>query len=325
MRLTITALGLALLGFLVGCAREPEAVFVDLARVPSETHLPAIPQVTRAPKPTLGATTGTIPAVPPQDLLLGANERRLQSVMDEIAKNRRDTEAAVRKRLERAYLADVQRARTARRDELGPQHTALLDKVYAELRQVFEKHASRRFLPQVELAMRVGWPDPDPKSTRTAPPRVIELREALAEIDADYRRERDEMLAKAYAIIDTQLSALESEMARLEAEAIERASHEAIARARASEVEALEKAPMRKNAKLPALSQESVTTQAPDPPIEAPKLETPDFRDVDRQLLQSELRIFLAHRGYRRAARPSEGRDATQEFIEWRKPFHAGR
>lgn len=325
MRPVLTALGLALFGILAGCAREPEAVFIDLSRVPLPARRPTLPDVPQAPEPAVGSTTATLPAIPSQELLLGANEKRLQAVLDEIARNRRDTEAAVRKRLERAYLADVQRARTARRQELEPKHEALLDEVYAGLRAVFERYANQRYLPQVELALRVGWPDPDPESTRTAPARVVELRKRLAELDGEYRRERDARFAAAYEVIDAELSGLLTEMARLEAEALDRATREAAARARATEVEALAKSPMRKNVRLPALPKVTVTTRAPDPPIEAPRLATPDFGDVDQRLLESELRIFLAHRGYRRAGRPHGVRDATQEFIEWRKPFHAGR
>lgn len=321
----LTAIGLALAGLLAGCAREPEAVFVDLSRVPLPERRPALPEVPKAPRPKVGSVTATIPAIPSQELLLGANEKRLQAVLDEVARNRRNTEAAVRKRLERAYLADVQRARAARRQELEPKHEALLDEVYAGLREVFESYANRRFRPQVELALRAGWPDPDPESVRKAPEPVVELRKQLAELDAGYRRERDARLAAAYEIIDTELSSLAAEMARLESEALDRATREAVARARTTEVEALAKSPMRKNVLLPALPEETVTTRAPDPPIEAPKLVTPDFRDVDRALLESELRIFLAHRGYRFAPKGARARDATQEFIEWRKPFQSGR
>jgi hypothetical protein len=319
------ALSLALLGAIAGCSREPEAVHIDLSRIAAERSFPAPEAKPLTPPRPMPAARRSVAPVPPQELLLGASEERLQAVLDAIAENRRATEATIRRRLERVYLADVARLRDQRRRALEPAHQALLDDAYLRLREVFERHAESRFRPQVELALRVGWPDPDPDSRQPTAPRVAELRRVLKEIDRDYRLERDALLAATLAVIDGELGALQAGMARLEAEALDRAGREAQERARAGEIGALAQAPVPAGLRLPALPEVTTRVPAQGQPIGPPRIEAPDLAATDRAMLEAELRIFLAHMGYRLASGPDAGRDATQEFIRWRTEFQPGR
>ncbi|MBV6459084.1 MAG: hypothetical protein HONBIEJF_02224 [Fimbriimonadaceae bacterium] len=319
---------------LCGCSKPNPVVYVDLSKIP----ISAPPPTMAAPTPSTpladSAAGGTLPAIPERNLFRGGSQERIKSALAMVEANRRRGIENQLDALQAKYLAEVDARAASAREELVLKHRALFDSAHASISALFSAYAAERGLPGLRLALRVGFPDPDPDSQRIADTRSLrqqrdyriakELRQEINKLDADYK-------AKALAILNRVEDQVKSDFAQLSRD-LDSWRKEALDRAR-QEAEALAERVNRPftgdlesslQEKLGARPGVVVSIPAVRSTLQQPSVDPADATETWQEIARGQVRLWARLNGYTLVDRPGLGRDATQDFLAWRRTYQVG-
>lgn len=316
-----------------GC-KPPQTpiVWVDLDQVPIAVAPPPPPTVGLAPTAPI-MSEDTVEALPAASLYMGAERTKLEQVTEIREGNERKAFDDIYRRLREVSFAEAKRDADAAVAALRPGYEERLDRVYDEARSIFLTYAEPAGAFRLQLTQIVGFPDPDPLS-RKLPDSMDETAMRRFNSAKDLRETLATLSDMFWSEFGESVDAVESEYLR-ERAAIQRGMVErqeeldAAARARAKEIVEGAKngglaTPLDLQAALPGEAGSGARVEGsvvvPNLPAERPL----DWQEAQRAELEAELRIWIATNRYRLAERPGGARDATQEFIVWRKGLRAG-
>lgn len=318
------------LGGVWGCAPDPALVYVDLDQAAALVVAPVEAQVAVGQE-ALGSEQA-IPDLEQRGLFIGSAAERATEALEIYRQTQEKAAKAVLDRLEKAYALEVDRAERTARAEAAQGYDERLEAMIASLHDVFVDHAEKVGELRYELDRLVGFPDPDPKSLRV--PRTSDaqatkrfndakaVRDAIQALDDQFRTEvqsRVDALSAAHLLRLNQIGVDADADRRL---ALERAHRDADALAQDALV-LLETTALDPNAQLAAVpgAESSVNS---GPVAGRPIAKGADTAET-REDLEAQLEVFIKVYRYRLSTRPSEGRDVTQEFLQWRRNYMVGR
>lgn len=308
---------------LAGCAANRETVYVDLNSIPASGLQPV--SKLPSPKPP-GATPGvtlTLPATEPTSITLGARD-------DLLRENIERAERELTRALSREYLDQAEREAATLLGALDPERSAALSAAQDRIRERFAVYANERAPRLARLTAIVGFPDPNPNSTpitqelpnyaRQILEEANKLRAELRSIDAAYEADVAAILLEVTSEFDEKLAELQAEIARARADAIERAEQGAVQQAQAAYSALQPSLLKRQTVEVPGAPAETVTIEPVPAMPQPPKVESNLLTPLEREaLVRNQLQIWSSARGYVLSKTPIGARDATEEFIQWRK------
>lgn len=326
--------GLVILIGLAGCAAPIEAVSVNEAQVLSTDVISSAPDPT-LPRPpaSVGPAKVTVPGFAP-GYLSDPSLTREQELRTVIERQQREARRTLERRLRAVYADQVRQFELSVRRDVEEQRSPIYNEANRQIRLRFQRYADARVPLISRLYDIVGFPDPNP---RNEPPKTklgavsqqlfdeaAELRRELGKVESAYREDKEQLLRQA----DDQASAIDAgalkrvrEMAdRLETQATNEANRQIRVSVKDLGLQLVEPRPM----SLPATPPVSVSLpaeRAPAPAPQVPSSGVPSGVEDRRRRLQHELKIWLGTHRYRLT---DNGRDATAEFLTWRKSYRAG-
>lgn len=315
-----------------GCTRARPVVYVDLSKAVSAR---AITPVAVVPNPIVPPafqpSTLSLPALPATTYQLGSDQGRVKQVQDILAKNREQAIEQIGAGLRETYLRDVRHTQAQELAKLGPQLQQANAAALAENYRIFSAYAIKRGPLVAELALLAGFPDTDPTSQKTPPRRpsllqrfnrAKELRTQIASLDADYQKQKGELYVKVGLDAQVALKKINDEIAQLTAQADERARTEALQEVSREQAQLTAVLADKGAVSFPAEPGRSVTVQGTQKRPPVPVVDVPGAAAVKAQELEaakSDLQVWAAVRGYVISSDRTHARDATAEFIAWRK------
>jgi len=344
-----------------GCSRAPEAVFVDLERIvrqeqqPHAMVLPALPRLQPAiilPRiATLPRTAGIV--------ILDQAGGKIDEARRLIEADRRQAIQTLTQRLRLVQTDKFDAERIKAIDELEKAQIAQLQALYARLMVIFEAYARERGPKTVRAdLLQVRNPELYPSRNTPAdfakltgkkpisgtpvevspsaiPPsfteqqraELIELAAQIKALDRQYEAEANQLLASTIAQITSNERAILEE--------IDRQYRASLTQAQRSAQETIEgrRAPtnlnLSQNRSVVVSAVEGRSVGVPgstgaaavvnglalDPIVDAQHI---------RRSIEQQLEIWLKTRGLVRARTRRAGREATDEFIEWRTSHRLG-
>lgn len=320
-----------------GCSKRPEAVFVDLSAVlahdqpnippkaSAEKHLEAI--VIPSKTVTLPRSTGITLVDKAQGKI--ATARRLIEADREAAKK------TLSRRLGEIQNKDIDDAKRKALEELYAQQAKYLDTVYDQLYAIFQKYAKERGGKSLRLEV-LKAKKPSIFSNRMTPVQFAErrnkeiedLRKVLADMDEAFDGEAEKLLIDAELKLSAEQGALQAKYETLRANALEQADRQAR--------QTIDKATgglvldLGQNRSVTVNGTGGKTLTVPGSVREVPGVGPSDVAQAvtgaeeRKQQVEQQLEIWLNIRGYARANRAGEGRNATDEFEAWRKTHRLG-
>ncbi|MBI5707146.1 MAG: hypothetical protein HZC36_09180 [Armatimonadetes bacterium] len=322
---------------LAGCQSAPKVVKVDLAQV-------AEPGLEAAPSKTPNRVLNSVEA-PQSDRLFELKEpeaargdgRRAQRAQQTLDRGRNAAMRALREKLYRSYAKEAE----AWRLEQVPAQEAFArlqwDRVEEASSRLLQQSAPDQGVRLAELSFLVGFPAPatsGAKTSTSAAPwqvrrweRAQELLTEIQKMENDRIERRNGLLTEAQDAILASRAKVQLEYANRLDRALEMANEEAEQSARASRGE------FRSDlASMP----EPPTIQLPATPVGSRSIAGSAGREIASaqgakvgpkpfSRARHDLEIWLALKGYRLATASEPARDATQEFIAWRRTHLPGR
>ncbi|HVL38498.1 MAG TPA: hypothetical protein VM328_03810 [Fimbriimonadaceae bacterium] len=253
-------------------------------------------------------------------------QQEMREAQAAIAEAQELARSEIAARLRAAYRLEVRALEKELLAEVLGGRGAAYEGVLAQLRTIFEQYADERGPLLIRLTVLVGFPDPDPLSQRTSTSKHVtrmyeearRLRSEIAELDQEFRAEAHELFAGIESITETQLDDIEAVIANKLEEA-DRKAHEVASQEVQQHRQAILLAG-RMQFRLPQQAGATVVVPGTAGPTAAPRVEPAPALD-EATLLQHDLEIWLDVNGYRLAA---HGRDATKEFVQWRRNYRDG-
>lgn len=319
-------LGLLLLA--VGCGTsDRELVYVNVDQIPAS--LVSIESPPSAKIPELPSSSAGIPALPERSISLGDIEARVKRAQAVIAENRRAAQIQIARELKESYELDLAREFRAKRDALNQGKDDEFVAVTNALRDRFMTYANQRGPLVARLALLADFPDSDPRSLRPSDPkqrieaeRIAEaksMRSKIAALDQTYRVETDSFLAAVDVRYRGRLGELERELeagrkaAEIRAEAAARKQlQDAVAISSILEKQTI--------TNLPSEPSRSVTVPGSSKGLDVKVKSHSPLPSVLSN--QDELEVWAATHNY--TLTKGKGRNATQEFLKWRKQRNPG-
>lgn len=315
---------------------EPSKVWVDIDSVfrsqVVNTNVPGMPLPTRLPAKTI-----ILPAKQAETLYGPANEGGA-SVTDEILEAQRKASQSLTRQLLSFYDRLAQKFAKDERKRLGDTYRSAYESVNPQIRQRFEIYAEARCPVMIRLAFLVGWPDPDPDSLlkpdeSTRPVAVQRLNEAkqlrdkLRNFDLDYKKDVQSLLDKAESEANQEQTEALLRIAKMADELRAQAIKEAESQVKLKPAELGLRMTSNEPISFPAIPEKKIVLPESEKLPAPPKVQSrmwslsPEGR---LELLNKQLLIWSKVNGYELAKRRSDGRDATKEFIRWRKNLKLG-
>lgn len=322
----------------VGCGTQKPTAFVDLeAALKAESPAPTVVQT---PIETSGWSAGqTVGAdeMSAEQLAARTNTDAIREARAAIQKNLEDAKRAATDRLFRQYLKQVTQYRTQETLKIAEQKKLDLEKADERISLLLAQLAEKRHPLVDAVNPYTGYPLPAIDKlvvSEDAPPAVkrlmAEIRtklERVAELDAEFSREKAEAYADARDADARRRTELEieiqikidelQEQARKETDLIfekDQSLYEGILVSR----------PGQASRSLPA-SSASVGLSVPSASLPQWSTTAEPTAEQRRKELERQLEIFLAARNYRRTTDRTNGVDLTKEFIAWRSEHRLGR
>lgn len=311
-----------------GCSvSKPDLIFVDLDKI--EALSPAAPVGTFATQGLKGlkASTGSLAALPEQITLTEDSRALSQEAWREVQASREKLFDDLKKKLTLTYLSEVQGLRDEKRRELAEKEVEKLEKVWDQIRAKFEALARKTGPLNYRLSWLSGFPDPDPNSRR----RVFgnEMRQAQLEesakirteiraLEAAYREEVRALLATVAADNDAALAQIIEQEKLQDGDLIRQAETEARRRA-AQVLSAISESAFTPESSLPAQPAALASGVGAQP--KRPQDWSSEFRSPWplRARLKDQAMIFVRLQGGTWSSTSKGAKDATQEFLEWRR------
>jgi hypothetical protein len=254
-----------------------------------------------------------------------------ESIQRTLDSSRKQARRQIEARLKEIYLGELDRELRTEIQQMEPLVGDEEAKLAKEIARLVMLQSKRRGVVLARLAFLIGFPDPQTKAPANLPSKVASdywaevnrLRAELVKIDADFTQQANQATAQKSQTLDEASRKLRIRFAELQAAAEERAANEAEVElkrlANRVGLQLAERPPIR----LPKLEGRSKTLTLPNTPINPVPLEIKDSID-HKAVVESQIDIWIALQGYERVKRSSQGRDATREFIEWRRNRHLG-
>jgi hypothetical protein len=274
-----------------------------------------------------------LPGIEATDVFFGSAEERAIEALRVYRQTQQEAAEAVLERLKKAYLNEVEltvKTETTQADKVFAER---LDKEVEAVHAVFLRYAAEVEPVRFELTQIVGFPDPDPRSLKVPLEenqvaykrflRARTLREQIIALDEGYRAEVARRMAAVKALRDQRLAEIESDAGALRSEAVARAKQEAD-RVSNDALTALEPTALDPSAQLSAIPGATASVQSGPVSVATQPGQSAALRET-KEDLEDQLEVFLKTYRYRRTPDKSLGRDATQEFLEWRRKFTDGR
>lgn len=328
LRSSIALIAIGLCG--LGCRPVAhQRVYVDFEAVLasySASPLPSKP--TPRPPAGLPAKTLSITAVAPRTVVVeGMSAEKANAMLE---KSRAQAVKELTTLLAERYVRDAERASAERIRNLEPAKQKEYELAQNAIRSEFESYANKRGAKVAALTSLVGFPDPNPESlppTTTVPAFVqvrlnqaAQLRKDIKALDDEYQARVKDLLAAAESKYQTSLSEAKLLLEQDRAAAFRRAESEATAQIAKSYASFRPLVMGSSRIDLPGQPAQSVTLPAVPPPMGAPNVrERPLTADQRRNILRSQLNIWLAVNGYDLADRPDGVPNLTKDFVRWRK------
>lgn len=333
-RSSLTFLGLWVLA---ACAPAPKAVSVDLdAVLASEPwSRPTIPAIPAPPKPRPGIVV-TLPGQKAQTLKdpsVGT-----LSAAEGVEEAQQKAQKSLSRRLAAFYQRESERFANEERKRLGDPYRKAFDTEYPTIRARFDRYANQRGPLLAKLTFRVGFPDPNPENKPlpkvTSPllqkrlDEAASLRTEIKRLDADYREDVTNLMAHAEGMARVAMVELEKRISDYMDMMQETARREAAEEIRAHPAELGLRLATPQRLNVPATPDQKVII----PPEEAipapPQVQSGGVfgaKSAERKLLlRRQLEIWLAQNRYALVTPGPAVRDATHEFMTWRKERQAG-
>lgn len=311
-----------------GCGSELKPVYVDLGQVPAGGALQA--SSTPVVPPSASAGSGlALDAMPEQRLALSENDERLKLTQASLDRIREAALRDYRTRLEAEAMATIRKWTTDELAKLGPRRDEAIETVFGTYRPLFEEFAPVKGRVRLELANDVGFPDPDPDSLRAPDPeateawasfnRAVDARKTLVTLDSMAERAWSERLGA----IDAEFSEAQAAIVREAAEREDAARKSAAAEAQrlVDQLDSDLGQAVKIDRVLEKMPPEVV--RIPATAAVGPSLPPASKPDPPTDTRRAQLEIWARVRGYRLVPR-GQGRDATEEFLNWRRSFAPG-
>lgn len=286
-------------------------------------------------------TSGGVAATPAIPASVGGDDLNLPELSASAEQRQIETEGVeraldeVRQNQERAFLqllatfrarnnAELRALESSERERLRGLFQDLEDAAIADLRSAFEAYADEAGPHIHELAWLVGVPPESSSRFRLsqldAPnrsERITSLRAALRALDANYEQavstRLDQMRQEYISALEAgQIRLLQAEQ-ELEGDALRSAEQIANTTFRGIEIPELTVSELRE---IPGVSAKVAEAAG----LPAVMVETRS-NDAFQMTLEREAQVFAELHGYALSKNPGRGRDATEEFVEWRRKF----
>ncbi len=321
MRQAYALCGLSLLIFAAGCSTpEPPAVFVDISRLEREFQ-PGAPAIPALVSDNISQST-SMPGSPGGRIFSALSDAEFDASLRQVRSNQA---AAVKKILEqrlRVLDAEIESAIASSRARLEPDHERLLQDAIAQTRIPFDRMAPEVGRLTLEMANLIGFPDRgqdirvvDADWSRKRAARLAEIRAELVRLNDEYLRERNAILSAAYQRIERDYDALDTNaaVARREGEtrliaALKKLSSDSGATLTRPRLQGEQWQTPPSAGRSSSIGGSSVTL--PGSPA------TPETREP-KWIAGQKAKIWSAIKGYRLVSTKAEGRDATNECLEW--------
>lgn len=318
---------------LVGCQPAPERVYVDLDSVTERPFL-ALEAVPPAEWSPVLAQMLEIQGLPESEIQVESAEELAKRGLEALELSQERALQDTLERLRRAYLLEVRRFESERRQEIMARQEILLNEAYDELYARFLAMAQETGPRYWELSWLSGFPDPDPQSRRRPISarafevayfeRARQLREEIEALHLEHRSGIVDVLDRLDSDLIAELAQVEAEVEaiRRDRELQARIDAEEIARATLEEIQATT---IELRRTLPAIPAVAVRIEGSERLPALPSM-APDRRtESHKSMMEQQLEVFARVQGYELVQRPQAGRDATEEFIQWREKFQVTR
>lgn len=314
-----------------GCAPDPDLVYVDLSKAELRKSGPSVTafQFDAASY----SLVQELPAVPETDVFFGSAEDRAVEALRVYRQTQQEAALAVLERLKKAYLNEVELTVKTETTQADKAFAERLDVVVAEIRAVFMSFADEVEPLRYELTQIVGFPDPDPRSLKVPLEenqaaykrflRARTLREQIIALEAEYEADVARRLAAVKAMRDQRLAEIGADAQAKRSDAVARAKQEAD-RVSNDALTALEPTALDPTAQLSAVPGATASVQSSPVSVATRPDQSAVLKETQKDL-EDQLEVFLKTYRYRRTPDRTLGRDATQEFLEWRRKFTDGR
>ncbi|MCC7230261.1 MAG: hypothetical protein IT203_07685 [Fimbriimonadaceae bacterium] len=321
-----------------GCARPPEAVFVDMARViavedqrPDVSHQANQARIPNQSLPPKLAAVGGAKEV----LIRDKAEATIDSALAKIKEERESAIRVLTRRLGALRSAEIDQQKQEALTELAERQSAYLKDVYDQLYAVFRAYARDRGPAKFRIEfLQVKKPDLFVSRTSQTPfaaqlaKELTSLRSHVKELDAEYAKQANSILNQAESTINAEQGAIQSKFETLRANALERAAVDARQTIGESQGATELHLGANRSVRVPATAAHRVTIPGSNgSPIPSPSSTSQNVTsEADRAtIVKQQLEIWLKSRGLVRSDTRSGARDATDEFVLWRKTHQVGR
>ncbi|HEY0867876.1 MAG TPA: hypothetical protein VGE01_10870 [Fimbriimonas sp.] len=241
-------------------------------------------------------------------------------------------------RLRDFYSADALRFEQEQLRAGGIQSVEAFERANERIREVFVRYGEERAPLVADLALLVGFPDPNPEGVTPSVPlgnvdrqrlaKANELRQQIQILEAEF----DQKVAAILGEVETENAALLADLRerirkyRVEndAKAERDAAQQVQEDVRALGLQLTEQVRLT----LPGVPTQATTLPAAPAPKPAPEVSSAGILTSleDRRLLVGrQVQIWSAQRRYQIVDSPNQGQDLTDEFIAWRKDLLSGR
>ncbi|HEY3781445.1 MAG TPA: hypothetical protein VGL56_10205 [Fimbriimonadaceae bacterium] len=321
-----------LLAGTAGCASKQQAVFVDLDKVAASESLERPVAVAKPPPaPSFTGSKLSFPEMPASVYRLGSDKERVQEVERVMEQSRQQALIQIAARLKDAYLASINSAETLAFANFAKNDTNYQTAIDA-VHQKFLVYADKRGPLVARLVLPVGFPDPDPKS-QTPPPRsgtvaynqfqlAVKLRAQIAELDKDFKQEEIAIFAKTSKAIQDKRQSLQQDFEKQRAAADAEAQKQALAEVQLQQANLRTVLADKSVVVFPAEPGHSVTVAGSTTPPSPPTVNQPGEAELTQRMRDadlSDLKIWAALHSYVISSTPRGARDATTDFIQWKK------
>ncbi len=313
-----------------GCAPDPDLVYVDLNAAELRSTTTAVSA--HGFSSEAYSLERSVPTIEGTDVFFGSAEQRAVEALNVYRETQRQATQAVLERLKRTFLNEVDLTVKTEKAEVDKLYGEMLTTEVAELYVLFLEHAKMVEPLRFELTQIVGFPDPDPRSLKVplesnekAYGRFLKartIREQIIALDATYRAEVVRRMGAIEDLRQARLATIDLQGDAMRAEAVQRAKQEAD-KVSADALAALEPTALDPDAQLPAVPGASSSVNSGPVSVASPP-SLGALRETTNDL-EAQLEVFLKTYRYRRTRDASLGRDATREFLEWRRKYTDGR
>jgi len=331
LKLLIPCLGIVIGG--LGCSRPgPEQVYVNLARV---SRAPAPRQI--APESDWVASVPSdslsLPAQSARELYLGESAGRVASSMAHLRENRQKAIEELRETARKDFEASVRNEFEQRRSALTLQQKEDIEAAFHKAFSEFEANAVKRGKVVWKLAGKAGFPDKSPAATdferrRNAafPPnaqQVADLRSQIIEMDLQFDQARRTALRSLDQDMVSQKLALEAAFTSAQAVAKRKAEEHVNALLQA-EPEGTQVTFLPNRHRADAVGGSSAQLPSASSRMQGVPAPESEIGQSQQNWTQGQLKAWASSHNYIVVSRPAHVRDATGEFLEWRKKLKVG-